>query len=85
MDKLPSEPITIVIFGASGDLTRRKLAPALFSLACGGSLPEQVRIVGVARSEYDNDTFRERLLEGAREYGRLSPAQCANWPTGAPM
>ena len=84
MDKPTGEPITIVIFGASGDLTRRKLAPALFSLACGGLLPEQVSIVGVARSEYEDDAFRERLLEGAREYARLSPAQCANWPKFAP-
>jgi glucose-6-phosphate 1-dehydrogenase len=52
------QPLTVVIFGASGDLTGRKLVPALFNLARKGRLPEEARIVGVARSEFTDDSFR---------------------------
>ena len=58
--KLP-EPCIVVIFGASGDLTQRKLMPSLFSLACEGLLPEKFAVVGVARSELDDDGFREKV------------------------
>ncbi len=56
---LPREPrpLTLVIFGASGDLTRRKLIPALFSLYLKGSIP-RVRIVGFARRDWDTTAFR---------------------------
>lgn len=54
-------PMTIVIFGASGDLTSRKLIPSLFHLARKGRLPEETMILGVARSEYDNQSFRDHL------------------------
>lgn len=64
--------ITIVIMGASGDLTRRKLIPALFNLDCKDRLPKGLRIVGVARSEYSDDQFRQRMWEGAREFGELA-------------
>ena len=45
----PPDPCVVVIFGASGDLTRRKLIPALYALAHEGLLPEQFAVVGVAR------------------------------------
>ena len=56
---LPREPqpLTLVIFGASGDLTRRKLIPALFSLYVKGAITG-VRIVGFARREWDTAAFR---------------------------
>ena len=56
---LPREPqpLTLVIFGASGDLTRRKLIPALFSLYVKGSIP-RVRIVGFARRDWDTAAFQ---------------------------
>lgn len=60
-------PISVVIFGASGDLTARKLVPALFHLFCKDRLPETVRIVGVSRSPLSDDAFRERLAKAARE------------------
>ncbi len=60
-------PLTVVIFGASGDLTSRKLVPALFNLAIKGRLPEDARILGVARTEYSDDSFREHLLPKVRE------------------
>jgi glucose-6-phosphate 1-dehydrogenase len=66
-------PAAIVIFGASGDLTQRKLLPALHSLARSELLPEATRVVGVARSELSEEAFRVRLSEGVREYARIKP------------
>ncbi len=63
---------TIVIMGASGDLTRRKLIPALFQLACKHRLPENFRIVGFSRSGYSDDAFRELMWDGVRELGELA-------------
>ena len=60
----------MVIFGASGDLTRRKLAPALYNLALDGLLPENFAIVGVARSRLSGEAFVESLVEGVREHSR---------------
>lgn len=60
-----NERLTVVIFGASGDLTRRKLAPALFHLYKTGVLPQMCHFVGVARSEMDDDSFRKTLAESA--------------------
>jgi glucose-6-phosphate 1-dehydrogenase len=59
---MPS-PLGIVIFGASGDLTARKLIPALYHLCEKGRLPDEARIVGVARSPLSDDEFRARLGE----------------------
>jgi glucose-6-phosphate 1-dehydrogenase len=55
-------PATLVIFGASGDLTRRKLVPAVASLARHGRLPSEFALVGVARTAMDDDAFRESAL-----------------------
>jgi len=74
-------PTCIVIFGATGDLTRRKLAPALHSLACAGRLPEALEIVGVGRRSMDGEMFRRHLYEGIETYARLkaSPHLCTRW------
>jgi glucose-6-phosphate 1-dehydrogenase len=64
------EPCALVIFGASGDLTRRKLFPALYSLAFRQLLPPRFAVVGVARTEMTDDEFRERMEEAVREFGR---------------
>jgi glucose-6-phosphate 1-dehydrogenase len=61
--------ITIVIFGASGDLTQRKLIPALFSNYKKKRLSDGLRIVGVARREWSDDQFRDRLRDGVKEHG----------------
>ncbi len=75
-----SRPTVIVIFGASGDLTQRKLVPALHSLACEGLLPARYEVLGVARSPLSDDRFRERLYEGITRYARLNAGQCSLWP-----
>ncbi len=54
-------PLTVVIFGASGDLAARKLIPALYNLARKGRLPAEAKVVGVARSAFTDDAFREKM------------------------
>jgi glucose-6-phosphate 1-dehydrogenase len=59
---------TIVIFGASGDLTHRKLVPALYNLYRKGRLPQGIRIAGFARRPYADEEFRSRLRDGVIEF-----------------
>ncbi|MBN2210337.1 MAG: glucose-6-phosphate dehydrogenase [Sedimentisphaerales bacterium] len=63
-------PFVLVIFGASGDLTRRKLIPALFHLYREGLLPENFAIVGYARSELGDEGFRELIYQSIAEHAR---------------
>jgi glucose-6-phosphate 1-dehydrogenase len=60
LPRLP-EPAVAVIFGASGDLTARKLIPALYDLAQGRRLPMEFAVVGVSRTVLSHDEFRKRL------------------------
>ena len=76
------EATTVVIIGASGDLTRRKLLPTLFNLACKGRLPQGLRIVGVSRSLYSDEEFRALIWKGAQEFGDLA-ARPGEWETFA--
>jgi len=80
---IKTDPATIVIFGASGDLTRRKLVPALHSLSYEGLLPSASRVLGVARSPLSDQAFRDRLYGGVVEYARLKPDICEFWPAFA--
>jgi glucose-6-phosphate 1-dehydrogenase len=64
------EPCVLVIFGASGDLTQRKLMPALYSLAFRRLLPERFAVVGAARTEETDDEFRERMKESVQKHAR---------------
>jgi glucose-6-phosphate 1-dehydrogenase len=66
-------PQAVVIFGASGDLTRRKLLPAFFHLHLQGSLPERFAIVGYARTVYSDDEFRDIAHEAVRGSERVMP------------
>lgn len=65
-----AEPCTIVIFGATGDLTHRKLIPALYNLAVEGELPTGTKIVGFARREKSDEEFREGLEKVNRKVSR---------------
>ena len=69
---MAEETTTIVIMGATGDLTQRKLLPALFQLECKGRLPKDLRIVGFAHRGYSNCKFRELMWEGVQEFGELA-------------
>ncbi len=77
-----SDPATIVIFGASGDLTQRKLAPALHTLSCRKLLSPDTRVIGLSRTDYTDEAFRERLREGVQAYSRAQswPNICELWP-----
>ncbi|MGH9409512.1 MAG: glucose-6-phosphate dehydrogenase [Vicinamibacterales bacterium] len=65
-------PTALVIFGASGDLTRRKLLPALYHLARGQRLPAQFKVVGVARSDWDDQEFRNQLHSSLKEFAGVA-------------
>ncbi|MBW4657466.1 MAG: glucose-6-phosphate dehydrogenase [Drouetiella hepatica Uher 2000/2452] len=67
-DRVP-EPQILVIFGASGDLTQRKLIPALYQMKLERRLPPEITIVGVARREWSDDFFREHMREGVEQFG----------------
>lgn len=65
---MQAEHTTIVIFGASGDLTQRKLVPSLYHLYVQERLPRGWRVVGVSRTAYSHEDFRRKMQEGAREF-----------------
>src|SRR4051812_21226810 len=73
------EPCSIVIFGASGDLTARKLIPALYQLFIGKQLPDPIRIVGFARREKTNDAWRSGLKEALDKFSRTRPIDSEKW------
>ncbi len=65
---MKDNPTTIVVFGASGDLTRRKLVPALYNLERKGRLPQDTKIVGFARRPYSDSMFRDLVGEGVKQF-----------------
>ncbi|RMH71919.1 MAG: glucose-6-phosphate dehydrogenase [Cyanobacteria bacterium J007] len=67
-DRIP-EPQILTIFGASGDLTQRKLVPALYQMKLERKLPPELTIVGVARRDWSHEYFRDYCREGIEEYG----------------
>jgi len=73
------EPCTIVIFGASGDLTARKLIPALYHLFKDNQLPPAFRIIGFARREKTDASFRAELREALGNFSRTKPVDDAVW------
>ena len=77
------EPCTIVIFGASGDLTVRKLIPALYHLYTEGQMPASFRVVGFARREKTDESWREEMRVGIEKYSRTSSVDAAQWQTFA--
>src|SRR5690349_18654837 len=78
MERTP-EPCVMVIFGATGDLTHRKLIPALYNNALEHLLPEGFSLVGFARRPWTDDTFRQEALESVNKFSRRRPVQPALW------
>jgi glucose-6-phosphate 1-dehydrogenase len=76
----PGEPCAFVVFGAMGDLTRRKLLPALYNLQANGLLPREFAFIGVARRPLDDAGFREQAATAARE---LAPRPASGGPASA--
>ena len=70
LERLPVHPTTLTIFGATGDLAKRKLLPALYNLAHEGALPERFNLIGCSRTEYSDDEFRVLAKESIEEFSR---------------
>jgi glucose-6-phosphate 1-dehydrogenase len=73
LERLPVHPTNLVIFGATGDLARRKLLPAVYNLAHEGALPERFNLIGVSRGDISNDEYRESAEESIRAFSRTAP------------
>jgi glucose-6-phosphate 1-dehydrogenase len=73
------EPCVMVIYGASGDLTTRKLVPALYNLCLDGLLPESFALIGFARKPKDDSTFRDECRKGVEEFSRSKPINEEVW------
>jgi glucose-6-phosphate 1-dehydrogenase len=73
LERLPVPPTTLVIFGATGDLSRRKLLPALYNLAHEGALPELFNMIGVSRRDQSDDDFRDFAREAINQFSRRKP------------
>src|ERR1700736_510208 len=73
LERLPVAPTTLVIFGATGDLARRKLLPALYNLAHDGALPERFHLVGIARREKAHEEYRAECEQAIRQFSRRPP------------
>jgi len=76
-------PVSIIIFGASGDLTQRKLVPSLFNLYRKGRMPKQFRIVGFGGTAFSDDQFRAHLTEGVKQFASF-PFKDEEWETFVP-
>ena len=74
----PPGPCAMVIFGAGGDLTKRKLIPAIYNLAKGNLLPEQFAIVGVSAEPFTTEEFRDRATTDIKEYSTV-PVEASSW------
>ena len=67
---IPVQSFDLVLFGATGDLARRKILPSLFHRFQLGQFSDSSRIIGASRSDMDVDSFRERVAEAVREFGQ---------------
>lgn len=73
------QPCSIIIFGATGELTHRKLIPALYHLFKDGLLPDPIQIIGVARREKLHDEWRKELYHSLQQYSRTKPIDEKAW------
>jgi glucose-6-phosphate 1-dehydrogenase len=73
LERLPVHPTTLVIFGGTGDLAKRKLLPAIYNLAHEGSLPERFNLIGTSRGDMSDEEYREVTRESIRQFSRREP------------
>ena len=76
---LRSQPTIFFIFGGTGDLTSRKLIPALYNLFLDGWMPEKFAVIGMGRTSYSNEQFRALLLEDLNKFSRGGKAEQGKW------
>jgi len=72
-------PSLIFIFGGSGDLNYRKLSPALYNLFIDKWMPEKFGIIGIGRTDYSDENFRDRLMEGIKLFSRRKEEENGQW------
>ena len=75
LERLPVHPTSLVIFGVTGDLSKRKLLPAIYNLAHEGALPERFNLAGTARTPMSDEQFREMVARAIREFSRRAPGR----------
>jgi glucose-6-phosphate 1-dehydrogenase len=73
LERLPVHPTTLVIFGGTGDLAKRKLLPAIYNLAHEGALPERFNLIGVSRSDIPHDEYRDMARDSIKQFSRRPP------------
>lgn len=76
-----SQPTIFFIFGGTGDLTSRKLVPALYNLFIDGWMPDKFAIIGMGRTQQSDDQFRNLLLEDINKFSRSGKADAQKWKT----
>ncbi|MFT4032058.1 MAG: glucose-6-phosphate dehydrogenase [Siphonobacter sp.] len=81
MEKMESTPTIFIIFGGTGDLNSRKLAPALYNLYLDGYLPKQFAIIGTGRTKLTDEEFNTNLLDGINQFSRRGKADPEKWKT----
>src|ERR1700730_17734175 len=74
-----SEPVTVVLFGASGDLAKRKVIPAMYDLAIHNSLGPRYAIVGFSRTAMSDENFRNTAAEAAKSIWEVGPIDPKKW------
>ena len=78
-DKKHSDPTVFIIFGASGDLTWRKLVPALYNLYLGGWMPEKFEVIGMSYDEMSDEKFQDHLKDGVNQFSRQGMVKDEEW------
>src|SRR3954466_5462586 len=73
LERLPVPPTVLTIFGATGDLSRRKLLPAVYNLAHEGALPERFYLIGISRGAKSDEEFRDEAREAISQFSRREP------------
>ncbi len=73
LERLPVHPTTLAIFGATGDLAKRKLLPAIYNLAHEGALPERFNLIGISRGDQSDEEFQQLARESIEQFSRRPP------------
>ncbi|RZL60924.1 MAG: glucose-6-phosphate dehydrogenase, partial [Pedobacter sp.] len=77
--KTALHPTIFVIFGGTGDLNKRKLAPALYNLFIEGYMPEKFAVIGTGRTEFTDDSYKAALEDAVNEFSRTGKVKKEKW------
>jgi glucose-6-phosphate 1-dehydrogenase len=79
MKKIDDQATIFIIYGATGDLSHRKLIPALYNLFLDGWMTAPFALIGTGRTELSNEDFRSQLLESVNKFSRTGTANAEKW------